>query len=342
VRAIAAVRADRVGAAAGLVVLAIVLACFAGAPVAERVLGHGPNDPFPYAVDALGKPVGPLTRVPDVHAVIEEEEFSAELPPPPSDAGDTVLLLGADGSLGRDLFLRMLYGGQVTLLVAIGAAFLATTIGALIGAAGAYAGGWVDSAVSRATEVAMAFPVLLLLVLLGSAETPLRGVTFGGLVNDGVVSLIVVIACFTWFYPARLVRARVLALRGSDFVAAARMTGAGPRRIVGRHLMPHVVPELLPYTAILVATNVMLEAGVSFLNAGIRLPTASWGTILSSSWGTNLSPQFAASEPAFQPWLTVVPSLGIFVVVLCLQLFGEALGDVVGARPGRAWAGPAR
>jgi peptide/nickel transport system permease protein len=182
------------------------------------------------------------------------------------------------------------------------------------------------------TELAMAFPVLLLLLMLGSAGNPLEDVTLGGALNQGVLGLVVLIALFTWFYPARIVRSQVLSLRDREFVAAAEMIGAGNARIIRTHLFPHVVPELLVFGTLLVATNIMLEAGISFLNAGIKLPTASWGTLLSSAWGTGLAPTTTV-QLWFQPWMTIVPSVAIFITVLAINQLGEALGDALGARP---------
>jgi peptide/nickel transport system permease protein len=325
-------RRDRIALASAAVLGAILLGVSAGAPVAGALLGHGPNDPYPYAVDFDQKPVGPWTRVPDIHSANADDFGVLDRPDP--RAGTTLLLLGGDGVLGRDLFLRTLYGGRVSLEVAFGAALLAVAIGMLLGATAAFFGGWIDALVGRLSELAMAFPVLLLLIMLGSVGNPLDGVTLGGVLNEGVVSLVVLIAAFTWFYPARIVRSRVLALRRQEFVEAAEMVGTGSFRTIRTHLLPHVVPELLVYGTLMIATNIMLEAGVSFLNAGIKLPTASWGTLLSSAWGTGLSP--GQQWLWFQPWLTIVPSAAIFLTVLAVNQLGEALGDAFGARPARA------
>jgi peptide/nickel transport system permease protein len=328
----ARLRRDKVAMASAVVLAVILFGVTLGAPIAGRMLAHGPNDPYPYAVDFYQKPVGPWTRVPDIHSATADD-YGVPDPPDPK-AGTTLLILGGDGVLGRDLFLRTLYGGRVSLEVALGAALLAVAIGAALGSAAAFFGGWIDSVVGRLSELAMAFPVLLLLIMLGSVGDPLDDVTLWGALNRGVVSLIVLIAAFTWFYPARIVRSRVLTLRDQEFVLAAEMVGSRSSRTIRSHLLPHVVPELLVYGTLMVATNIMLEAGVSFLNAGIKLPTASWGTLLSSAWGTGLSP--GQQWLWFQPWLTIVPSLAIFLTVLAVNQLGEALGDALGSRPARA------
>src|SRR5215213_11354968 len=131
--------------------------------------------------------------------------------------------------------------------------------------------------------------LLLFLVVIGSALTHgLTQWTFGGLLNQGVFQLIVLIAAFTWFYPARIVRTQVLSLRHREFVEAAQMVGAGSGWVIRKHLAPHLVPPLLAYAAIMIATNIMLEVGATFLNAGIKLPTPSWGSLLAQSWGSPL------------------------------------------------------
>jgi peptide/nickel transport system permease protein len=169
----------------------------------------------------------------------------------------------------------------------------------------------------------MAFPLLLLLILVGSTVGPrLIEVTFGFL-QPGVASLILIIGLFTWFYPARIVRAEVAALKEREFVESARMVGAGEWRIMRHHLLPHVVPVLLAYSAYLVATNVLVEAGITFLGVGIRLPTASWGNLLATAWGTARTP--TPSSTAQTVWLTVFPSIAIFLTAVSWTMLGEGL-----------------
>jgi peptide/nickel transport system permease protein len=159
--------------------------------------------------------------------VAEEDPFALKHERPPQGTPRTPLLLGADGRLGRDEFLRILYGGRVTLEVAIGAALLAILIGLVLGSVAGFFGGWVDAGVSRFTDLMMAFPVLLFLVMIGSTlEHGLTHWTFHGLLNDGVFQLIVLIAVFTWFYPARIVRTQVMSPLHREFVEAAQMIGA--------------------------------------------------------------------------------------------------------------------
>jgi peptide/nickel transport system permease protein len=324
-------RRDRVALASGVFLVFVLFACFPGAKLYGRLIGHGPNDLFPYAVSLSQKPVGPFARVYAAPQTADDDPYQFEHTPP-RDKTKTLLVLGADSQLGRDELMRVLYGGRVSLAIAIGAAALAILIGTVLGAIAGYFGGWVDAGVSRFTDLMMAFPVLLFLVVIGSALTNgLTKWTFGGLLNQGVFQLIVLIAAFTWFYPARIVRTQVLSLRHREFVEAAQMVGAGSRWIIRKHLAPHLVPPLLAYAAILVATNIMLEVGATFLNAGIRLPTASWGSLLAQSWGSPLQPR-TYSPATTQPWLTVWPSLAIFLTVFALNQFSEGLREATDPR----------
>jgi peptide/nickel transport system permease protein len=322
-------RRDRAGIVAIALAAAIVIACFVGGPLLARVSGHGPNDPFPYAVDAALKPVGPWSRVPEINQAPSTDEYG-EVVPPPEDAEETLFVFGADGVLGRDLLLRVLYGGQVSIEVGLLAALIALMIGVVLGGLAGMVGGLVDAGVSRLTEFVMALPVLFLLVLVGASALGdrLQEITFGFL-NEGVFAVALMIGLFTWFYPARLVRAQVLSLRSREFVDASIMSGASPSQIFWRHLFPHLVPSLVTWGTLAVATGIMLEIGVTFLNAGVRLPTSSWGRILSDTWGSPLSP--TRYNPATVTiWPTIFPSVAIFLTVVALHEIGEALQRVFG------------
>jgi peptide/nickel transport system permease protein len=149
-------RRDKVAVASVVVLAVIGLASFAGGPIASQLLGHGPNDIFPYAQHSL-KPVGPWSHVPDT-STVESLDPNA---PEPTDVGRTLFVLGADGGLGRDEFLRLLYAGRVSLEVAVGATLLAGLIGVFFGATAGYFGGALDFVISRFVDLVMAFPLLL-------------------------------------------------------------------------------------------------------------------------------------------------------------------------------------
>jgi peptide/nickel transport system permease protein len=325
-------RRDRVALACGVFLLFLVFAVGPGAPLYGRIVGHGPNDFFPYAVSVGLRPAGPFTVTYAVPEVAGDNPFALKHASPPKGTPKTLLLLGADSQLGRDEFLRILYGGRVSLEVAAGAAIVAILIGIVLGTLAGYFGGLVDAVISRFTDLVMAFPLLLFLVMIGSLfDYGLTRWTFHGLINQGVFQLIVVIGAFTWFYPARIVRGQIQSLRQREFVEAAQMVGARDTRIMRTHLLPHVVPPLLAYGTLLVATNIMIEVGVTFLGAGIKLPTASWGSLLAQTWGSILSPN-VYNPATTQPWLTLCPSIAIFLTVFALNQFGEGLREATDPR----------
>src|SRR3954468_15685130 len=178
---------DRVAVACGVFLVVLVFAVGPGAPLYGKLVGHGPNHLFPYAVNISLRPAGPFTVTWATGEIAGDEPFAFEPPPPPQGTPKTLLLLGADSQLGRDEFLRILYGGRVSLEVAAGAALVAILVGIVLGTLAGYFGGLVDAVVSRFTDLVMAFPLLLFLVMVGSIfTTGLTRWTFGGLLNQGV------------------------------------------------------------------------------------------------------------------------------------------------------------
>jgi peptide/nickel transport system permease protein len=303
---------DKVAIAGGIVIIFLVVGAFAGAPIASHILGHGPDDQFAKGVDEGGIPVGPWTHI----STAPYTGATGHWP-------NTLLILGADGPLGRDEFLRILYGAQVSLEVAIGATILAMVIGVILGSMAGYFRGGIDTAISRLTEITMAFPYLLFVIALASTVGPrLDSVTFGGTLGKGVITLVVVLGVFSWFYPARIIRAQVLSLREKEFIEAARMTGAGDARIIRSHLLPHLVAPIIVYSTLIVAQFVLAEAGLSFLGLGIKLPTASWGNLLAT----------APDYYTIQPWLMIWPGLAILATTLAFNLLGDGLRDAFDPR----------
>jgi ABC-type dipeptide/oligopeptide/nickel transport system permease subunit len=308
---------DKFAIGGGLFIIFILIAGFVGAPIAEALLGHGPDDIYPTngGLDPnTFLPVGPFTTF--------------EAVPYPGATGDfpsVFFLLGADGQLARDEFLRMLYGTQTSLEVAVGATLVSMTIGVLLGAMAGFFGGWIDTIVSRLTELVMAFPILLFTIALASTiGDRLDNVTFGFL-GKGVVTLIVVLGCFGWYYPARVIRGQVLSLREKEFVEAARMIGASDWRIIRSHILPHLVAPIIVYSTLVIAQFILAEAGLSYLGLGIEEPTPSWGKLLS-----------AASEYYLaQPWLMVWPGMAILLATLSFNLLGDGLRDAFDPRSSR-------
>jgi peptide/nickel transport system permease protein len=322
-------RRDRVALGCGVVLAVLLAVCFLGEPIAEHFLGHGPNDIFLSAADINNnfKPVGLWSRVPNTSNAIA-----------PKGTPTTLFILGADGPLGRDVFLRVLDGGRTSLEIAFGAALLACLLGGAIGMVAGYVGGWADATVTRMTELIMGFPFLLFIITLGfTINTRLSGVTIHDAFAKGVVALVVLIGIFYCVYPARLVRSQVLLLREQEYIEAARMIGAGEVRIMRTHLIPAVIPSLLVYGTQLFAITIFLEAALSILGVGIGLPDASWGNIIATNYGTLLYPGAPAAGTdtgtIYLTWLLVAwPTILIFVTVLAVTLFGEGVRSAIDAQ----------
>jgi peptide/nickel transport system permease protein len=297
-------RRDRLALAGGGFIVFLVVAAFAGAPLAAHFLGHGPNELIPGGTNPTTfLPVGPFT-----HAHANGEQ--------------SFLVLGASDTLGRDELLRLLYGAQVSLEVAVLSTIAGVVIGVILGLFAGYYGGVADTIVSRAIDMFMAFPLLLFAIALASTVGDRVNAITLGIFAQGVVSLVIVIGAFSWFYPARIIRAQVLSLREKEFVEAARMLGAGDVRIMRSHLLPHLVAPITVYSTLIVASNVLFEAGLSYLGLGIPLPDASWGNLLSSATRYYLA----------QPWLMLWPSLAILLTTLAFNLLGDGLRDAFDPR----------
>jgi ABC-type dipeptide/oligopeptide/nickel transport system permease subunit len=298
--------------AGGIYIVFTLIVGFIGAPIAAKLLGHGPGDQFRGGLDEKTLlPVGPLTRV----SLAPYEGATG-------DFGSTLFILGGDSQLGRDEFLRLLYGTQVSLEVAIGATLLSMFVGVLMGSIAGYFGGWIDTIVSRLTDITMAFPLLLFIIALAStAGARLDGITLG-IFEEGVITLVIILGFFGWYYPARIVRAQVLSLREKEFIEAARMVGASDARIVRSHLLPHLVAPMIVLASIAVAQFILAEAGLSFLGVGIKEPVASWGSLLAQGPNYYLT----------QPWLMVWPGLAVLFATLAFNLLGDGLRDAVDPR----------
>jgi ABC-type dipeptide/oligopeptide/nickel transport system permease subunit len=319
---------DRVALGSVVALVLVVLVCFAGEPIAEHFLGHGPNDIFPMAVDLNLKQAPAWSHVPNTHGVVKVTPHTPR----------TLFILGASDQVGHDLFLRVLAGGRTSLEIALGAAALAVLIGVALGLLAGYYGRWIDAIFTRVTEFVMGFPILLFVIAIGFVLSDrLQRITLGGHLAHGVVSLIVVIGLFSWFYPARIVRAQVLTLRRSEFVEAARMVGGSGLWIIRKHLLPHVLESLIVYGTLMVAGTMFLEAGLSYLNVGVQLPDATWGNLIAQQYGTLLylgAPHQEAGGPPVQNviWATLFPTIGILTVVFSFSLLGEAVRNALDPR----------
>jgi len=191
------------------------------------------------------------------------------------------------------------------------------SIGILMGVVAGYFRGWIDAGISRIIEVTMAFPALLFIIALAATiGERLNNITFG-VFGKGVVTLVLVFTVFGWFYPARIIRAKVFSLREKEFIEAALMTGASDARIIRSHLLPHLVAPIIVYSTLIVAGFILSEAALSFLGIGIQLPTASWGNLLSDA------PNYYTTVPLLMLW----PGLAVVFTTLAFNLLGDGLRD---------------
>jgi peptide/nickel transport system permease protein len=223
-------------------------------------------------------------------------------PKPPS----AEFWLGTD-LLGRDLLSRLLYGARTSLIIGVVANGAAVIIGTLLGLIAGYAGGLLGSVVMRFTDLMMAFPALLLAIALAAIFTP----------SLWIVAM--VIALVNWVQIARVIYTETRALTAREYIEAARALGAGHARILLVHLLPHLVPTILVWATLGIATTVLLEATLSFLGIGVRPPTPSWGGIIFESQSYFLS----------APWLVFFPGVAIMFAALAFNLMGDALRDVL-------------
>jgi peptide/nickel transport system permease protein/oligopeptide transport system permease protein len=229
-------------------------------------------------------------------------------------------LLGVEPVNGRDIFSRLLYGARYSLLVAGGATLLSVLIGVFFGIIAGYFGGWVDAVISRVMDVFLAFPLLLFAIALGAV---VQGSAFGLHGNTlRVVLLVFIIGFFSWPYIGRIVRGQTLSLREREFIEAARSIGARSPYILFRELLPNLLAPILVYSTLLIPTNILFEAALSFLGVGIQRPTPSWGGMLSD----------AVPLYSVDPEFVLVPGLAIFVTVLAFNMLGDGLQDALDPR----------
>jgi peptide/nickel transport system permease protein len=223
-------------------------------------------------------------------------------------------------STGRDGFSRIIYGGQISIIVGILAVSLEVVLGTLIGGMAGYFGGWVDSLLMRFTEAMLSIPQLFLLIVLGKyLGKDIQTINLFGLTFSGSVGIVIlVIGTTSWMYLARIIRANVLSLKQMDYISASRSLGAGNAFIFFNHLIPNTLGPIIVTSTLGLAGAILTEAYVSFLGLGVQPPTASWGNMLTGA-------QSFIQKGAW--WMWIFPSLFIVLIILSINLMGDGLRD---------------
>jgi peptide/nickel transport system permease protein len=231
-------------------------------------------------------------------------------------------VFGADNQ-GRDVAVRLLYGGQNSLKVGIGSAIICTLLALILALLAGYYGGWIDWVISRFFDLIWAFPVLLLAIALGTALSINGFHHFGINIESGSLWIPTLVISYVLIpYIGRPLRGEILSLREKEFVEAATAQGASPQRVMFSELLPNIASSVLVFFALIIASNILTEAGLSFLGAGVQPPNPSWGTLIADG----------QSRIVTAPWLAIIPGIAIVLTVLSLNIFGDGLRDALDPR----------
>ena len=290
-------RKDRY-AIAGLIVIGIMVLLAVGAGLIAKFVGHGVND------------------------ISHLRDMTTDIGLPKGPNFDLKFYFGAD-TVGRDLFVRVVYGARTSLVVAFFATGISVVIGVAVGLTAGFYRGKVDTFLSRTTDVVMSLPILLLAIGLASACGASREGCLWGLLRPGLLLISVIIGFFNWPYIARIVRGQVLSLREKEFVEAARAQGAGDFRIMRRHILPNVIAPIIVYTTLIIPNNIIFEASLSFLGVGVPPLTPSWGRMLADAGGGIFT---------VAPWLMLFPGMFLFLTTLAFNLVGDGMRDALDPR----------
>ncbi|MCL6673316.1 ABC transporter permease [Streptomyces sp. NPDC101209] len=290
---------DKLALSGGVIVLLLILVALF-APLIASAYGQDPDAYHESLIDPLfSTPKGSLGGISGEH------------------------WLGVEPVNGRDIFARVLYGARISLLVGFLSAIVAVVLGTILGILAGFFGGWVDSVISRVMDGLLAFPQLLFIIALVSVmPNDMLGLT-GSSVR--VFVMILVIGFFGWPYIGRVVRGQTLSMREREYVEAARSLGAGRFYILFKELLPNLVAPIIVYTTMMIPTNILTEAALSFLGVGVKPPTSSWGQMLSTAI------DYYDSDPMYM----IVPGVAIFITVLAFNLFGDGVRDALDPKGSR-------
>jgi peptide/nickel transport system permease protein len=253
--------------------------------------------------------IGPLVAPHD--PIKQHESGLTEVGAPLPPGGQ--FLMGTD-RLGRDVASRLIYGARISLAIGILANGLAILIGVVVGALAGYAGRVAETVLMRLTDVMMAFPLILLLIALAVILQP------------SFTTIILVIAIGGWTGTARLVRGQVLSIKERDFIVAARVVGASRWDILRRHILPHLVPQIITWFTLGIAPIILIESALSYLGVGVQPPQPSWGNMIAEG----------QVVMAYAPWLILFPSVALILTVIAFNLVGDGLRDALFAGGRRA------
>jgi peptide/nickel transport system permease protein len=300
-------RRNKVALAFGLLFILLVLACLAAPLWAKHVAHTTPTEN--HLSDTIQKD-GETVNVVGFDGV----------PIGPTWQGE--FFLGADRN-GRDIMVRLLYGGRNSLLIGVAAAFMTTLLSIIFGVIAGYFRGWSDGVIRAGLDIIWSFPVIILGVALGVALA-LGGLKLGpiSISGDSLLIPILIIGVVYIPYMARPIRGQVLSLREKEFVEAARAQGARPLRIMFSEVVPNLSSTILVFFTLLIANAILLEAALSFLGAGVRAPNPSWGTMIEEG----------VDRIATAPHLAIVPGVMLVLTVLSLNVFGDGVRDALDPR----------
>jgi peptide/nickel transport system permease protein len=291
-------RRDRVALVGLGFIIVLILLAITSPLISRFVVHHGPNELNNRLTTEIGLPgVGP--------------------------SGD--YWFGVD-KVGRDVFVRTIYGARTSLTVAFLATGLAVLLGIVLGTLAGFFGRWVDTVVSRAIDIVLSLPILLLAIGIAAACSITAKGCLGGLIQPGVSLVVAIIALFSWPYIGRIVRGQVLSIREKEFIEASRSLGFTNAGIMFREILPNLAAPVIVYTTLIIPNNILFEAALSFLGVGIPQTTPSWGRMIADAAEGQL---YTAAW-----WMLVFPGMALVLTTLAFNLVGDGLRDALDPRMG--------